>query len=489
VGISDEIEIQFRVTLTLDPAMIPRQIAADSAGRITREFRIDILNAAPFADLGPSTRVAAPGATVVLDGSDSRDPNGDDLTTAGGSIFEWSIVSPSGVRTDRRNSLPGFSSTELGAHRVTLTVTDPGGAVSEPAEGFLIVTGTGTSQVPSADAGVDRVRRVDTVVTLDGSASYDPDVAGLTFRWTQVSGPTAVLSSGSAIKPTFTPGVPGTYVFELTVSDSSDQKPSAPDRVSVIVIDDRAPTPRHAPAARARLDSSSTTGPRVLDRLVVKGDLSVGAGTLGYQWSQLGGVPVIFQTTGDELEFRPVFPDTYVFELTVTDNTGLSSLPARIAVPVQARGSEDRGNNVNWSFGSDGKVTLTGSLTGPGGTPVPGTRFRFVPRLGPPVVLTDESPGRASFVPPHSGVYEFEVHAISPDGVTFSSEIEAPVSLPGNPLPTAVLEVTPGMTSIELDGSASTPAGLSHYFSQLDGVPVVHLHRLWQRASHGIDLD
>ena len=474
VAVRASTEIVVRVTLTLDRAAIPIQIATDSAGRISREFTIVIENVAPRADLGPATRVAVPGTTVMLDGSSSFDPNGGGLSTAAGADFEWTIDSPSGARTVRKGSIRAFTSTELGAHRISLRVTDAGGAVSDPAEGFLIVTGTGTSQVPAAIAGGDRVRRVDTPVTLDGSASYDPDTVLKTFTWTQVDGPTVVFGGTSSVKPTFTPTVPGTYVFQLVVSDAGGTRPSAPDTVTVIVIDDQSTTPRYVPAARARLASSgSTSPPQVLDELVVEGDLSVGTGTLDFEWRQVGGPSVPFTTTGDALTFRPVFPSTYEFELVVTDSTGLASLPARVSVPVRAVGSENLGNNVNWTFEGGGSVSLAGSLTRPNGTPLAGARFHFVPRCGPPVVLVDEGPGRASFVPPHSGVYEFDVLAITPDGVTYTSEIEAAVSLPGNPLPVAVLEVTPGMTQIELDGSASTPTGVSHYFTQTSGLPTV----------------
>jgi hypothetical protein len=105
--------------------------------------------------------------------------------------------------------------------------------------------------LPVADAGPDTVGRVNTQVTLDGSASGDSEGATLTFRWDQVEGPLAVLSSLTAERPAFTPTVPGTYVFDLIVEDDLGL-PSAPVHVTVVVIDDGAATPRRAPAAVAR---------------------------------------------------------------------------------------------------------------------------------------------------------------------------------------------------------------------------------------------
>ena len=58
-------------------------------------------------------------------------------------------------------------------------------------------------------------------VTLNGSASYDPDSDPLSFSWTLAApdGSRAALSSETTAHPTFIPDVPGTYTATLTVSD------------------------------------------------------------------------------------------------------------------------------------------------------------------------------------------------------------------------------------------------------------------------------
>jgi subtilisin-like proprotein convertase family protein len=91
---------------------------------------------------------------------------------------------------------------------------------------------------PNANAGNDQNVYVDSTVTLDGSASNDPDNnLPLTFAWAQSGGPAVTLSSASAVSPTFTaPSTPTVLTFTLTVTDSLGAS-GEPSTVQVTVGD------------------------------------------------------------------------------------------------------------------------------------------------------------------------------------------------------------------------------------------------------------
>ena len=89
---------------------------------------------------------------------------------------------------------------------------------------------------PIADAGNDTTVMAGQTVTLDGSGSSDPDGDVLSYQWAlEASNPAeVVLSDASAVNPTFTPSVPGTYDFVLVVNDGTSD--SVPDTVGVTVM-------------------------------------------------------------------------------------------------------------------------------------------------------------------------------------------------------------------------------------------------------------
>jgi uncharacterized repeat protein (TIGR01451 family) len=100
--------------------------------------------------------------------------------------------------------------------------------------GTVVVTSS-LNHAPTANAGVPQAVAPNAVVTLDGSASSDPDGHGLAFGWTQTGGDSVTLFDPTTASPTFTaPITPGQVLtFTLTVTDTYGLVDSAATAVTV----------------------------------------------------------------------------------------------------------------------------------------------------------------------------------------------------------------------------------------------------------------
>ena len=135
---------------------------------------------------------------------------------------------------------------------------------------------------PVPEAGPDQLNsgnRVAELVALDGSASSDPNGAGLSYHWSQISGPTVTLSDAGAAKPSFNAFTLGTYIFQLVVSNGSFN--SFPDIVQVTVTN----APPIADAGASQVYSEGTAsitldGARSSDPEQM---------ALSYRWTQISG--------------------------------------------------------------------------------------------------------------------------------------------------------------------------------------------------------
>lgn len=192
-------------------------------------------NNRPVADAG-GDRVLnglGNGDTVQLDATSSSDVDGDTIS------YAWTVVSGNVTLDDPTSARPTLTyngSNTDGVDDVVeleLVVND---GIFDSAPIALTLTFQ-DNRMPTANAGVN-ISGINAgqVVTLNGSASSDPDGDALSYRWTQVSGPTVTLTDANSVSPSFTaPDVAANaeLVFELVVNDGYED--SVPARVSVSV--------------------------------------------------------------------------------------------------------------------------------------------------------------------------------------------------------------------------------------------------------------
>ena len=212
------------IALVVGANIIEVEVTA-SNGTDTKTYRVTVTrNQNPIANAGPdATKVV--GTEVILNGSGSRDPDGNNNDLS----YAWKHVgsSPPAVRIVLANiARPTFTPVTAGTYTFSLTVTDNDG--DSRTDDGVTITAT-PNQPPVAAAGDDDTAVTNAPVTLDGSGSSDPNSNvgdTLSYAWTHTLTDGAMpataitLTSADTDSPTFTPTAAGAYTFTLTVTDS-----------------------------------------------------------------------------------------------------------------------------------------------------------------------------------------------------------------------------------------------------------------------------
>ena len=317
-------------------------------------------NLAPVAKPGVNQNVVT-GTKVSVDASASSDPNGDSIS------YRWSLLfKPAGSTATLSSATTAsatFTADLAGTYLVGLTVND--GKVDSPVV-VLTVTAAKLNAVPVANAGTNQNVTAATLTTLDGTASTDADLDGLSYTWSLISKPSnsnAALSSTTSPKPTFTPDVAGTYVASLVVSDGKDRSPTAV--VTVIASGSNS-----APVANAGTAQSVSTAAVVT--LNGTGSTDANGDTLTYRWTltskPTSSTAALSSATVASPTFTADLAGSYVASLVVNDSKVDSTNTSTVTITASAANSAPVANAgpVQTVSRTGGTVTVT--LTGAGST-------------------------------------------------------------------------------------------------------------------------
>jgi hypothetical protein len=196
------------------------------------------VNHAPAADAGPDQHVRE-GTDVTLDASGSHDSDNELLTYTWLQVAGQPVTLSNAARPQAAFRAP-FVGSAGETLRFQVTVSD---GVDESIDTVTVAV-ENVNHPPAANAGADQTKNEGSLVTLDATASADPDGDPLTYAWTQVSGAAVTLSDVSNPTPTFTaPLTTATgdrLVFRLVVTDHLGLA-SAGDEVVITVLQVSAP--------------------------------------------------------------------------------------------------------------------------------------------------------------------------------------------------------------------------------------------------------
>ncbi|WP_109474665.1 PKD domain-containing protein [Ornithinimicrobium cavernae] len=214
-----------------------------------------------------------------------------------------------------------------------------------------------SNQPPVADAGDDVTVDEGGVVSLDGTASTDPDGDPLTYAWTllEQDGAPVSLTSPTSAAPSFLAPDDGTYAFGLTVSDGQE---SATDTVTVTVANGVPVVTADVDAGYAggvTLATASFTDPGWLDVHSATVDFGDGSDPLA--------APVTAGAGWGTVVASHVYarPGSYAVTITVVDKDGgtgtADAATVDVAEPVALwAGSTTAPLTLDWS-GGGGAVT------------------------------------------------------------------------------------------------------------------------------------
>ena len=319
---------------------------ADGTSTDTITVTVASPNAPPVANAGRDRTVES-GATVILDGNDSLDIDGDIVRYAW--YVSAEMIDGPVVLAGEDTAQPSFTAETLvpGDADITyefiLLVADDEHAWSS--FDTVTITVEAPNAHPIADAGSDVTIDNGTTVTLDGSGSEDIDGTIVSWQWTRTGGTgssAVVLTGENGSRPRFTaetlaPGIDVTHIFSLVVTDDEDAR-SVADTVVVTVASPNAP-----PVANAGPDRQVISG-FSLYLLDGSKSLDIDGTIVSYEWVRTGGTGTDRIVLNNADTVQPSFrteilatgdPDvTHIFSLVVTDDEDARSVADTVVITV-----------------------------------------------------------------------------------------------------------------------------------------------------------
>ena len=186
----------------------------------------------PIAHAGPDKTIILPADSILLDGSASSDPDG--------AIKEWKWTKMSGPASvniiNAAMAKTIVRDLDTGIYTFELMVKDSDGLLAMDTIQITVNHPSQINQPPVANAGANQTITLPiNTISLDGSASSDPNNNIGSYLWSKIAGPASFnIANVHAVQTQITNLVQGVYLFELRVTDNEFLFSKDTTRVEVI---------------------------------------------------------------------------------------------------------------------------------------------------------------------------------------------------------------------------------------------------------------
>ena len=362
-------------------------------------------NAAPTANFNGSCS----GLSCSFDGSGSWASDG--ITS-----YRWDF----GDGSSGNGASPSHTYAAKGTYRVTLTVTDTGGATSTNSQPVAITNVAPTAQFSFSCSGLS--------CSFDGSASFDPDGTIQTYYWFFGDGYSA--RETSTTQNTYAQA--GSYTVRLAVLDDKGLEVSTEQTVTVVGVSTNVP-----PTASFTYSCSGLSC-----RFDGSGSSDSDGTIIAYQWSfgDYSGA----STSANTIDHTYLQAGSYTVMLKVIDDgkaTATSDAKTVVVAGPNARPT------AAFTFSCSG---LSCSFDGSGSADTDGTITGYNWTFGDGTSGSSKTPAHAYAQP---GSYTVTLTVTDNDGATATT---THVVVATNAAPTAAFTVSCSGLTCSFDGSRST---------------------------------
>jgi len=408
----------------------------------------------PVAVAGPDQNVKT-GSLVMLDGSGSNDADPDTLS------YSWFFISmPDGseaILSGETTVNPTFIADVDGNYILSLVVND--GILTSAEDTVTIISATDNS-APVANAGPGQNVETDSLVTLDGSGSSDANGDALTYFWAFSSLPAAsiaTLSDETAVNPTFTADLDGSYVLNLVVNDGSVD--SAADDVIIM-----AATANSAPTANAGPNQNVTTGATVT--LDGSGSSDANGDTITYSWAFSSrpdnSTAILSDPTTANPSFTADLDGSYVLTLIVNDGQLDSTLDVVLVIAATDNSAPVANAGADQNVTTGTLVTLDGSGSSDADLDPLTYDWTLNSPVGSGATLSDPTAENPTFTADLDGTYVLSL-VVNDGYLDSSADVVLVIAATDNSAPVANAGADQNVTTgalVALDGSGSSDADL-----------------------------